>query len=610
VSDVFLSCAREDEERIAQIVEKLTSLGLDLWPASGAKNGENWDDAEIGRQLGEAKAVLVCWTKNSLHSVRVNGEASVAQSNGKLLSCLLEDCKAPSHSQLSEICDLSSWDGKADHPGWRDLIERLSVLIGRPGLSALAGALGAASDRELLAWTQRFAEDPRADRLRGEIEKRERARFEEEMNSARAALADATKLFEQSKNSVLDACSADFEKWIGDLKNASYDARPSVSGALASPEWIDAGALQRLAGERDAASKEAQSAAEARNEAIKRAQIASEVRDAALKRASRAEAALATAEAEQSSATQSRRAPAWLLAACLASALAGGLGYKTVAGSGADAIEQAKQQVAQSTAELAAARDSLKIQDQTIAELQAKSAQSAHDGRDVDAQLKRKNAELDEKAEALKAANEKAARLQTALNSANGRIDDLPSRTQPANASAGEDKTASVAASDSDQARQALKFNTFDSGDLQGKDLGKLTTPSAQDCAAACRNNPACRAYSYDKWNHLCFPKASIGALRLEPRAISGVMIGSPNPKLATTRMTMERYQGRAFPGAGFKTSSAASSAICSESCKREEACVAYTYFWSSRKCQLYESTGEYFPSEEAESGGKKQAHQ
>jgi hypothetical protein len=608
VSDVFMSYAREDEQRVAPIVEKLAAFGFRLWPAGPAGNGGSWDEGEVSERLREAKAVLVCWTNRSVHSVRVNGEASVAQSNAKLVSCLLEECKAPPQFQSSDAPDLSGWSGDAQHAGWRALIERLAALTGRPGLAALGEAFGAASDRELLAWTQRFPEDPHADALRAEIEKRERSRFKEEIDSAQNALSDAARLFEQSKSGVLNQCSAAFEKWICDLKNASYDARPNVSEALSSPEWLSSGALQQLASERDAAVKEAKSAAESRNEALKRTEVAHEVRDAALMKAKRAEAALAAAEAEEAS-YKSRRTPAWVLAVCLGSALAGGLAYRSVSGPGVDAaaVEQAKQQAAQGAAELAAARDSLKIQDETLAQLRGAASQSTPERRDFETQIKRKNAEIEEKTEALKAAAEKAAKLESALNAAHAQPEGLQKTASAASAAPAE-KPSAVAGLEEGQSRLAIKFNTFDSGDIQGKDLGKLPAASAQDCAAACRDNPACRAYSYDKWNHICIPKSSVGALRLEPRAISGVIQGAPNPKLATSRIIMERYRAKAFPGAGYKSPNAGKPQDCEDICRRDEACVAYTFLWSNRKCQLMESTGEYFPDQEADSGGKKQA--
>lgn len=610
MSDVFLSYAREDEKRVAPIVEKLSAFGLRLWPAGPAGTGEGWNESEVVEQLREAKAVLVCWTSNSINSVRVNGEASVAQSNGKLLSCLLEPCQPPSQFQTSEAIDLSGWDGGAQHAGWRALIEKLAALAGRPGLPALIEALGAASDRELLGWTQRFPDDPHADALRAEIEKRERSRFAEEIATARVALSDAARLFEHSKNKLLDESSAAFEKWISDLRTASWDARPDVSSALASPEWLGSGALQQLGRERDAAVEAAKTAAEARDQALKRSELANEVRDAALQKAKRAETALAAAESEEAP-HKSRRTPAWLLAACLGAAVAGGLAYRTVAGPGVDVavFEQAKQQTAQSVAELQAARDSLKIQEETIAQLRAAASQSGPERRDIEAQLRRKNAEIEEKNAALKAAAEKLASLEAALAPAGAQPENpqpAPAAESPAPAA---QKPATAAALDQGQPRAALKFNTYDSGDIQGKDIGKISSPSAQDCAAVCRNNPACRAYSYDKWNHMCFPKSSVGPLRLDPRSISGVVQGAPNPKLSTSRIIMERYHARAFPGAGYKTSSAGTPQDCEDVCRRDEACVAYTFLWTGRKCQLLDATGEYFPNKEAESGGKKQAY-
>ncbi len=585
MSEVFISYVREDKERIAPIVEGLRSLGVAAWTEGPFNSGEHWDE-EIGRRLREAKVVLVCWSKGSIHSVRVNGEASVAQAQEKFVHCLLEECNAPAQFQSHQAENLSGWTGGSDYAGWRELVNRFSGLLGRPGLPSLLDAVGAADERERLAWTQRFPEDPYADVLRNELEKKERNRFEIEMASARKALSDASALMEQSKNSVLMQCSTEFERWIADLKTASYDTRPSIAHALSSPEeWLSKEAVQRLALERDTALKEKQVALEARDAALQEAHSAIEERKATPKEASKSPEI-----GKQPPATVTGRP--WIILACLASLLAGGVGYRTIAGSGGagpDTDRQTRQELDQSKAELQKAGGELAI---------------ARD--DLAARLKQKDAELNEKNDALRALRENAGKLQAALNAANAQLDTLQ-HTTPAPAAKTTEPTPATPAVSLEQKRQNAKFSVFDSGDLQGGDIEKISSASAQDCASTCRKNPACRAYSYDKWNHYCFPKSSVGLLRLEPRAVSGVIEGEPAPKKVASRVTMEQYHGRAFPGAGFKTLIVEQPEDCQEICRQEEACVAYTFFWTNSKCQLLGKAGAYFPNEEAESGGKKQ---
>jgi hypothetical protein len=589
VSEVFISYAREDKERIAPILEGLRSLGLAAWTDAPLNSGEHWD-AEIERCLREAKVVLVCWSKDSIHSVRVNGEASVAQSQDKLASCLLEECNAPAQFQSQKAENLSDWTGGFDHAGWHELVKRISAFVGRPGLPSLLDAVGIANERERLAWTQRFPEDPYADVLRSEIEKRERSRFEVEIASARKALSDAATLMEQSKNTVLMQCSTAFERWIAGLETVSYDTRPNVAHALSSPEeWLNTEAVQRLAAERDTALKEKQAALEARDAALMEARSAI----VAPKEASKpSDARIKESRIKQQQPTAVTGRP-WIILACLASLLAGVVGYRTFAGSGGggpDVERQTRQEL-----------------DQSKAQLQKVDGELAVARDDLAAQLKNKDAELDQKTEALNALRENAGKLQAALKAANAQIDALQ-RATPAAAAKTPQPTPETPGVWSEQKRQSVKFSVFDSGDLQGADIEKLSSASAQDCASACRKNPACRAYSYDKWNHYCFPKSSVGVLRLEPRAVSGVIEGEPTPKKAASRITMEQYHGRAFPGARFKTLIVEQPEDCQEICRQEEACVAYTFLWTNSKCQLLGKAGEYFPNEDAESGGKKQA--
>jgi PAN domain len=150
-------------------------------------------------------------------------------------------------------------------------------------------------------------------------------------------------------------------------------------------------------------------------------------------------------------------------------------------------------------------------------------------------------------------------------------------------------------------------YNVHINRDLEGGDIETLKNIELQSCVSACRTNLQCRAYSFDNWNRYCFLKSAMGTLRLDPRSITGIREDLPAPPTATSAIIMERYRSKAFPGAGYKTLGVAQWETCQTACRNEASCVAYTFKTNDQRCYLFDRTGEYFPDNLANSGGKRQ---
>ena len=68
-------------------------------------------------------------------------------------------------------------------------------------------------------------------------------------------------------------------------------------------------------------------------------------------------------------------------------------------------------------------------------------------------------------------------------------------------------------------------------------------------CAAECDSRSECRAFSFDRWNGVCFPKKGIVASRLDPRSVIGVKIPSELPNVSRAEPKMMPKAGHRFPG-------------------------------------------------------------
>lgn len=151
-------------------------------------------------------------------------------------------------------------------------------------------------------------------------------------------------------------------------------------------------------------------------------------------------------------------------------------------------------------------------------------------------------------------------------------------------------------------------FRMHDNRDIQGGDYSMVEGLGHDACKSRCNADSQCQAYTYNKWNRKCFLKDRIGSSRLEPASITGVRQDVSQPSRSVKPFKMERYRGKAFPYRGQTPRQAASFEACEQRCRDTAACVAFTYFKSSRQCRLMESTGEYFADKRADSGVKRQS--
>lgn len=261
MADVFVSYAREDKDRIVLIVQGLKELGLSVWLDKERQTPGSHFDEVIEKEIAEANAVVVCWSRSSVKSQWVKGEAAAAidpeKGEEKLVPCLLEPCKIPIQFQSYHAEELYDWAGDLGHAGWRKIVGTIGGLVKREGLSALLDARARGNARDLLAWAQQFPNNPSAKGVLDTIAREERASFQAELGKARQAIADAIAANERNLRASLDECAGAFNDWIDSIAIASYDARPNLELGLRDIEKSLAGVtIRELEGQCDEARRE------------------------------------------------------------------------------------------------------------------------------------------------------------------------------------------------------------------------------------------------------------------------------------------------------------------------------------------------------------------
>ncbi len=113
MSDLFLSYASEDRDRVKPLAEALQTRGHQVWWDRGLAAGDDFARV-IGAALEKAKVVIVVWTPAAAASVWVRDEAARARDAGKLLPVMLVQTSIPLGFGAIQAEDFTRWNGGAE----------------------------------------------------------------------------------------------------------------------------------------------------------------------------------------------------------------------------------------------------------------------------------------------------------------------------------------------------------------------------------------------------------------------------------------------------------------------------------------------------------------
>ena len=138
MSDVFVSYKAEDRERLRPLVAALEADGLSVWWDAHLGGGDEWRDS-IARQLGEARCVIVAWSKRSVASEGrfVRDEAGRAVKRHVYLPVTIDKVDPPLGFGETQCLPLAGWKGDLADPRWQAV---RAAVRSRLGLSSGAVA--------------------------------------------------------------------------------------------------------------------------------------------------------------------------------------------------------------------------------------------------------------------------------------------------------------------------------------------------------------------------------------------------------------------------------------------------------------------------------------
>ncbi|MEE8321727.1 MAG: 5'-nucleotidase C-terminal domain-containing protein, partial [Gammaproteobacteria bacterium] len=128
MTDIFISYARQDEQRAKHLAKMLQDKGWSVFWDRTIPTGTTWRDY-IGSKLDEVQCVITLWSANSVKSEWVIEEADIARQQGNLIPVVLDGVSPPLGFGQVQAAFLTDADLDLKSPKFIELLGDIERLI-------------------------------------------------------------------------------------------------------------------------------------------------------------------------------------------------------------------------------------------------------------------------------------------------------------------------------------------------------------------------------------------------------------------------------------------------------------------------------------------------
>lgn len=129
MSDIFISYASLDRDRVRPLVNALQKTGWSVFWDRNIPTGKTWRHV-IGDELSGARSIIVVWSEKSVESDWVQEEAEEGKRRDILFPVFLDQVVPPFGFGNIQAADLVGWDGSPEPTRLDRLISDLSRVLG------------------------------------------------------------------------------------------------------------------------------------------------------------------------------------------------------------------------------------------------------------------------------------------------------------------------------------------------------------------------------------------------------------------------------------------------------------------------------------------------
>lgn len=147
-SDIFLSYASDDRERILPLVRALEETGWTVFWDHTIPAGKTWAEV-LEAEITTARSVIVVWSRRSARSDWVQEEANEGKRRKVLVPVRIDPVEPPFGFRQIQAADLAGWDGSAAAPAFRGFVKDLGAVLG-PRRGEVDGDVISTTSRQIM----------------------------------------------------------------------------------------------------------------------------------------------------------------------------------------------------------------------------------------------------------------------------------------------------------------------------------------------------------------------------------------------------------------------------------------------------------------------------
>ncbi len=135
MSDIFISYARSDREKIRLLAETLQQEGLSIWWDPEIPPGKSFDEV-IEDAIDKANCIIVLWSESSVRSDWVKTEAAEGKRRNILIPIMLNEVKIPLEFRRIQTANLMNWKGERTSREYQKMLSAIQNILGKELASA------------------------------------------------------------------------------------------------------------------------------------------------------------------------------------------------------------------------------------------------------------------------------------------------------------------------------------------------------------------------------------------------------------------------------------------------------------------------------------------